>query len=380
MAIAPRIETYHDQPLDGYNSEGLAEVVSLTSSYTEDLDISQEINNANPVINQEPQKLSPDYSHSIYGRAIAQIVTFENGRKQEVVTGIPKHQKSDIPITMGTALGTSIYGHNWLNMWDMMNLGYPVVLIGPEGGKADWPKNAAETIRLFRHLASISLTETARNMHEVLNVTDRDQIYKPGKVIQVGESRAAAAGLGFHAMAGEFHREVIYGDYTAACFPQKLKEAKEYLALPRQALHQTGRLIQAPLRKPWERAKHYPKTINPNPFFLMHVAATLPTLLSGTAGKMAREIPGDSKIHNTGFEQDPWSDLDVWEHIFANYTHAVNTRLPGDHSSLADEDVLAARLDRLRGLRDELVANHQKPEKITWENVHMGGRLAVVAA
>ncbi len=331
----------------------------------------------NPVVDQQPRKLPLELSHSSHGRAMARIVTLEDGRRQEVITGIPRRQRSDIPITLGTALGYSVYGHNWLTMCDMLDLGFPVVMVGPEGGKADWPRTPAAVARLVQHLASINLLETAGNMHEILGAVDREGLYEPGEVIKIGESRDAVVGMAFHAMARRYGRHVLYGDYTAGCFPERPEKAQDYIALPGQAVSQVARLLVGPLKKPWERARYYPHSINPNPYFMLHVAATIPTLLSGRAGPLAHSIARDSKIHNTGFVNDPWTNLDVWDEIFADHPFVVNTRLPGDHSTFTDEPVLQARVERLRGLRDELEASRHRPQAINWEHVHMGGRLAI---
>lgn len=150
---------------------------------------------------------------SKHGHTNLEIYTMENGRQYEVVSGEPREQQSDVPVVFTTALGTSVRGHNWHTMYKVMDLGYPVVLVGPEGGHANWPKSPAGLKRFLANLGSISIEETAANMHEILDDTDESGLYAPGDFIAIGESRASAAGMGLAALATR--RQMIYGDFIA---------------------------------------------------------------------------------------------------------------------------------------------------------------------
>jgi hypothetical protein len=53
---------------------------------------------------------------------------------------------------------------------------------------------------------------------------------------------------------------------------------------------------------------------------------------------------------------------------------------PGDHGAIVRPDTQRDRHIRFSNLREELEANHQRPELVDWEHVYMGGQLAVAAA
>jgi hypothetical protein len=327
----------------------------------------------NPVVSREPR----ESQHTRRGTTNLEIFTLENGRHYEVVTATPNRQRSEIGVLIGTALGTSIRGHNWHTMNDMMELGYPVVLVGPEGGHAKWPSNPAGLRRFVHNLLSIDLGETAGNMHEILEEVDEDDLYTAGHIIKVGESRDAGVAMGFNARAEQFDRKVVYTDAIAPCFPQPkpLAANAELVLRASEIATQIGSLGKNSPLTNLRRLAHYPKTINLNPHFLLHVAATVPTLVSGAAGHLAKQISPDAKIHNTHFEQDPWSDPDGWDEIFGdNYPYVVNDRRPGDHGAIAKEETQENRLLRLRGLLEELEVSRHDIDRITWQNVHMGER------
>ncbi|GAC1498558.1 MAG: hypothetical protein NVS1B10_00500 [Candidatus Saccharimonadales bacterium] len=330
----------------------------------------------NPVVNQELLQIKK----TRHGTTSLNLVTMENGRHYEVVTGEPKTEQSIYPVVFTTALGTSIRGHNWHTMHRMMDLGYPTVLIGPEGGHAKWPRSKDSLKRFMHNLAHISLEETSRNMHEIIDFKDTEDLYEPGKTFNIGESRGAMAGLIYNAVAKQYDRVPIYSDHTAPCFPNGLSQLTEHLVLPGQLVTQTNLFGNLPLKVHPRRALSYPRTINPNPHYLMHMVANVPTLLKGSTGRFARTIDTNAVIHNTIFDDDAWSDGDEWDRIFADHPNVVNDHRPGTHMAIAREDTLDARLDRMRVLRDEMSSNHFRPEKVNWLNVHNGGRLAVAAA
>jgi hypothetical protein len=309
-------------------------------------------------------------------------MTLENGRHYEVVRGIPTRQRSDIGLFIGTALGTSIRGHNWYTMLHMMEEGYPVAMIGAEGGHQRLPRSPGEARRFAGNLFSISIAETAANAHEIMAELDEDPIAQPGVSIKVGESRDAAVGIGFQALAHFYGREVIYSDLIAACFPDAKPLRIDPSLVPRAAQlgTQVGSLLKNAFPMHPKRAWHYARTVNPNPHFMAHVIATIPALVSGQTGTLARQIPSDARMHHTHFEDDPWTDIDGWQEAFSDHPQVIHDVRPGDHGAIAHADTQSDRRTRLRNLREELEANHQRPELVNWENVYLGGQLAVAAA
>jgi hypothetical protein len=334
----------------------------------------------NPVVGRE----EVEQGSFRQGTTELEIFTLENGRPYEVVRGTPKNQRSDIGIFIGTALGTSIRGHNWHTMLQMMDEGYPVTLIGAEGGHEHWPRNPAATKQFLHNLLHISIGETAANMHEILNELDQDPnpIAKKGVSIKSGESRDAAVGIGFNALAPVYDRQVVYSDLIAACFPHAKRLKIHPSLIPRavQLGAQVGSLFINAVPMHPKRAWHYVRTVNPNPHFMAHVAATIPTLVSGQAGSLARQVDSEAMVHMTHFEDDPWTDIPGWLEEFGDHPHVVHEIQPGDHGAIVRPDTQRNRHVRFRSLREELEANHQRPERVDWEHVYMSGQLAVAAA
>lgn len=335
----------------------------------------------NYVIDRQPLNNGrPEVSR--FGKAYPELVTLENGRHYEVVNGVPKHPRTDIPVFIGTALGTSIYGHNWHTMLDMMELGYPVVLVGPEGGRLKVPRTPKELRRATQNLACISIKETANNMLEILDDNEQKELYAPGKIVKTGESRDAAVAMGVNAQAKNFGIQVVYTDAIAVPFPTP-KPLELNLELPKRALEIGEQVMSLALQSSQirvRRLRHYPRTLNLNPYFLLHVVATVPTLVGGATGKLAKEIPRSRKMHLTHFESDPWSDPEEYAKIFKSYPHVVQDVLPGDHGGIMRESVQQARVDRMRRLREELESHHDHTRGIDWNYVHFGGRLALAKA
>lgn len=335
-----------------------------------------------PITNSEDRNPVVDKKHlssitNRHGIVTVDVLRLKNGREYEVVTGQPRAQRSDVPLVSGTALGTSIRGHNWHNLYQGMDLGFPSVLIGPEGGHSNWPRSLPAAKQAVKNLVTIRLEETAENVHEILDWTDLLGFYEPGMIADTGESRRAMVAMGVRARAAYFGRHVIYSDVTAPCFPIARKEITRRTSLPYETIRQTSLRGHLPLKMHPRRLMHYPATLNLNPHFLLHVAGTIPTLLGGSAGTLAREIPQDANMHLTLFEDDTWSVPQVWDEIFASHSQVITTRRPGNHMAITDDRTYNERTARLAGLRDELAAAHNNPKGINWANVHMAGDLAL---
>ncbi|MDB5164082.1 MAG: hypothetical protein JWS12_700 [Candidatus Saccharibacteria bacterium] len=331
----------------------------------------------NPVVNR---RLLDTDRHARFGDSWTEIFTMKNGRRYEVVTNVPRKQRSEVPIVFTTALGTSIRGHNWHTMQQMMDTGFSVVMVGPEGGHASWPHSKRGWKQFMHNLTNISLEETAENMHEILNVTDHLYLYEPGGAINIGESRGGGAGMGFKARASRFGRQVLYSDLTATPFAKKLAllESPKLSNVPVKELKSIGRVF---LRGKVDlvRLTHYPETLNLNPHYLLHVAGSIPTLLRGHSGNLADEIGQDAKMHNTQFEEDGMGQASEWDEKFKHHPYVVNLLLAGTHVDLAQDWVLDARVARMRGLRDELETAKGQWARIDWRNVHMGEHIVRAA-
>lgn len=305
-----------------------------------------------------------------YGQTHTELYTTPNGRHYEVVIGEPDNQRSDIAVGYTTPWFTGIGDrHNKHTMQNLLKLGYPAVMIGPEGGHAEWPRTPAAFKRFVQQLGSISLDETATNMHQILDATDGKGLYRPGHIISTGESRGAMAGYGVNAKANNFNRNVVYSDYSSPCFAQspRLRNVPEHIPSPLAEITTTANLLGKVSLKRFV-------AIKPGPHYLLHALATIPTLLSGQAGELAKQIPRDNKIHNALLAQDRMGQNEIWKIIFADYPFVVNTVYHGGHMGSVSDDVLRGRRERLGNLRDELTEHHGNIQQINWGAVHMLGQ------
>ncbi len=335
----------------------------------------------NPVVDRELVKVS----EFPQGTTIEEVVTLANGRHYEAVSGVPAEKRTDVKVVEGTALGTSIHGHNFYNLLQVMDEGFEGTLIGPEGGHAKWLAALKDPVGFAKNLASISIWETAGNMHEILNALEESPPDERQPVVKLGESRDAAIAFGFAARADEFDREVIFTDAIAACFAEGKPLTLSPNLIPRagEVFGQIGSLAwhsaRMNLAHP-RRALHYARTVNPNPYFLLHVAATVPTLVSGQAGELARRVDADARMYLTHFTGDPWAEPPDWLELFKDHELITHDERPGDHGGIAKAETQRDRRARVGRLGHELATNRDDIERIDWERVYTGGQLAVAAA
>lgn len=329
----------------------------------------------NPVIEREDR----EYERTKHGVTDREIFTLERGQRLEVVQGTPAEQRSDMPVVMTTALGTSVYGHNWHTMLSLMDLGYPVVMVGPNGGNMKLPKNATQAARLLKNMASISLESIAVNIHNVLDETDQHENYKAGDILYTGESQGHMALLAGAALAGYFGRNAVYADGIAGCFPTRRKDIREHLSLLPETFKQTSLLGKLSLGMSARHAMEMPRTVNPNPYFLSHVVASIPTLISGSAGEFARQLDPNIKLKKTLFVDDTWCNTKAWMDIFnaEDFPHVDIDLIPGNHMTIVTKGVQDAREARFRALRDELESTQGNQAAVDWKHVMHAGQSAL---
>lgn len=310
------------------------------------------------------------------------LVTLENGRKYEVVDALIDDPRSDKHVIVGTALATSIKGHNWNTWLKMVGLEFGrVTLIGPEGGHADWPRTPAQAARLLHNLASISVLESAANAHEIVRYQHSQAGQSERELVQVGESRFAGIGIGFNASASSFGHKVIYSDQIAPPFPapKPLRPSLELVGRAVEVGTQVASLGWNARNMSPLKAWYYSKTVNPNPFFMTHVAATVPTLVSGQVGRLAQALPRDTRMHVTHFVSDPWTNIEAWQDVLEGLPNVLQDIREGDHGAIVHPQNQHNRHERLRALRNELERNKQDANGVNWGVVYNGGRIAVAA-
>lgn len=329
----------------------------------------------NPVVLREDR----EHHRTKHGVTDREIYTLQKGQRLEVIQGTPANQRSDIPVVMTTALATSVYGHNWHTMLGLMDLGYPVVMVGPNGGNMQIPKSPRQAARLVKNLASISLEGIAVNMHNILDETDSHNNYATGDIMFTGESQGHMALLAASALAGNFGRTVAYADGIAGCFPSRRKDVREHLSLLPETLKQTSLLGKLSLEMSARHAIAMPRTLNANPYFLAHVAASVPALISGKAGEFARTLDPQIHLKKTLFVEDSWCNTQGWLDIFNpdDFPNVDIDLLPGNHMTIVTQGVQRARQARFQALRDELESTNGDQSLVDWNHVNHAGQPAL---
>jgi hypothetical protein len=312
------------------------------------------------------KQLGEPYENAKGGTLFSEVVYMSDGVPYEVVTGVPEEPVTDIGVILTTAWFTSIKGHNTHTTLKLMQMGYPVTLIGPEGGHFDPSIGPIEKIK---HLKQIELARTAHNMHEILSHTQPRFDQDPENCVALGESRGAMVGKGFVASDRLHGRNVLYADFVAPCFAKEVS-ISQLIEYRDQLPHELASLAHLAGKTSLRRLIHYPSTLNVNPNALAHALATIPTLISGQAGNMARHTDQDQNMHITGFQGDHAGQIEEWEDIFSAHGGVRVARESGSHVTIANNQTLGKMVSRLSGLAEQL--HEGAPiEEIDFSYVHL---------
>lgn len=291
-------------------------------------------------------RVVPAYD-SKYGLVSREIYEMEDGTLYPVVSGLPIEARSDTMIGFTTAWLTSTKGHNMRTLLSMMKHGYPTVMIGPEGEE----KNTDHPLG-SRFLSAMrgNMYKVSHDMNRILDHKMRSMDVEPRQIIALGESRGAMEGWGFGVQEYAGDRKLVYGDFTAPCFPRKAK-LREVPGVLLQLLPEAGtagRLAIDIVKEPF--VKHYPATLHSDPEYYAKEIFKVPMLLSGQAGHLAESLPEDTPMHVRIFRHDKWSQACEWQRIFKNFSDVYLEETEGYHLDIASKTTLKnieARLDVL---------------------------------
>lgn len=325
------------------------------------------------------KKLPVEKNHNhTFWRDVVEIGTdYKNAREYSVVTAFPEHQLVDQPVVMTTAWLTSTQGHNFNTAIHMLNLGFPVIMVGPEGEQ----KSRKCITRQLNNARHTSLPRSTHNTHEIIDAvsstynTASYQSFDDKNIIVLGESRGAMIGMGLPAYAENHDRKVIYSDLTAPCFPERFEYGISSLC----NMYQQGRAEFTAIKGlsktlGLKRVLHYPGTLNLRPSYLLQAMSCIPALLSGDAGLMARHIPRNTPMHIKTFNDDYMSQPDSWKKIFQNHPEVSIKKIDGAHLTIAARETLNHIENRLINLRSELIKSGGDTEKIDFSKVHLFDR------
>jgi len=277
---------------------------------------------------QEPEQIREGYLER-YGFVTA------GGYAYDAVVGMPRDQRTDIPVLATAAWFTSSRGHNEHAVRHLMRAGSPVIFVGSEGSyrPGNLVKPTTGITLAGSAAATLRFAQEAADQHHYL--------FDAQKRIVIGESRGAMTGLGMLSIDRLFDQEVVFADITAPCFPEAfapIKHSREFLGY---AVTEPISFAKVLAHLTLKQVKHYPATLDPHPYALAHQLAMGPALFSGEAGDLARLVPKNKLVHITCFNGDVASMQSEWQRIFVDHSNVRITPLEGSHLTIADPETLA---------------------------------------
>jgi len=290
------------------------------------------------------------------GSINSEIALMDDGTPYPLVTGIPakKDIKSDTAVVFTTAWMTASNGHNRHTLHKIMKLGYPTVMIGPEG---QYRNKSLNVVGRLLDASKMSLPRTVYNMNRVLD-EKLDQIdARPDKIIVLGESRGAMTGVGFSVEQYAGDRTSAYSDITAPCFARK-PDINEVPAIITQLGSEVVTLGKLALELFGPRLKYYGATLHKDPEYYAKEVIKAWSLMNGDAGKLAKARRWHP-MHVRKFVNDGWSQENEWEDLYNDDDLVHVESIDGYHLDIAKRETLRnigmrlARLSEIRGFDGE---------------------------
>ena len=233
-------------------------------------------------------------------------------------------------------------------MYRMMKMGYPVIMIGPEGELRNTDISKEER---YENARRSSLSKVSYDMNRILDEQLKQEDVRPDEIITLGESRGAMTGFGFDVPKYSGDRRVAYADLTAPCFPRQAKwiESPQILA---QLLPEALSLGALAWKLRGNRLRHYPATLHGDLEYYGKEAVKIFGLMSGQAGALAVNGRPETPMNVRIFEKDGWSRADEWENIFKDRPRVRTVRTDGYHLAIAEPSTLKYIEARMQTLKE----------------------------
>lgn len=330
------------------------------------------------VIEQEgvyyPEYILPDYRDSVdptvaigdeedfggVGSSRIDICSLNDnkGTKHKVVV-YRANDGQDMPwVVRGTSLSTQPEGTVNATMSQLfMRLGFNVITIGPEIG------------------SSLPQSQSAHNMHSILDEYERKGEVDTANVLYEGYSRGANIGIGFIAYALGFKRKVACSHLTdlTLALPVDLdvEGAKKALRFPQEiaSLGISVLKVLPELPKRPRVAETFDISLNG----LRQFYRTLKPLMSGEAGMMATKLPLDTQALIAFYGLSSWNDRDVYLEILKNYPNIRYLNPRGRHGRGVSIRSCQAIVRAFRGIRSQIL------DGVPIEEVDMNQDLAIAS-
>ncbi len=306
------------------------------------------------------------------GTIVTDGVVMDDGFAYAVVAGIPRDAITGLSIGLTSAWWTSSRGHNRRTVEHFMRLGIPTVFVGAEASYRPSKGEMPESVDPDEH--HVSLARSAHNTNAIFDSIANEGLNRSvdtQNMILLGESRGAMVGKGILWLAKQHDRNIVYGDLTAPCFPEKF-ELHTVKDLLKQIYGERAALATLASTLTMKRLIHYPATIDLHPDSVCANLATWWPLFSGDAGIMGRSVPKMQALHVTTFKDDLVSMPDVWREIYANHPLVRIKEIDGAHLTIAHPKTMEHLERRIFALLREV--DHKgsnNPADLDFSRVHL---------
>ncbi len=279
------------------------------------------------------------------GLITREAVTFQDGTTYPVTTGMPAHQRSDTAIVFKTAwLTSSKGGHNMHTFLAMLQLGYPVIMVGSVGEIVNEDLSLSERLT---QASRVTLPKIAHDVNRIADLKTKQLGLREDARIGIGESQGAGVGFGLE--------KLVYGDYVAPPFKRPI-EGSELLDVCRQAIIEPFALCGVALKRVLARdraLKHYAATFYTDPEHILKELFKIPAFLDGQAGGLLATMEEDTPIHLRALRKDGWGQVHEYERVIARRPRSRFELVGGRHVNIGDPRTLGNLVIRLDELATE---------------------------
>ncbi|MBP7806901.1 hypothetical protein KA047_00200 [Candidatus Saccharibacteria bacterium] len=278
---------------------------------------------------QHASELETKHSHVLKG-----TIECEDTSRYTALVATPNQKTTEIPVVFTTALGTQAEDQYNLDlMAEYLDLGMPVVLIGPEEN------------------TSIPLTLSAQHMHDIFEHYAKFGLYDPTSARITGDSRGAMIGQLFAAYAVRRGIKIIDGCVIDPCLARQIqytspREVLEYLPYLTVEGYSFTRQIR---RIGFKKGLEHVRRLRMSPGVMLRTGIPL---LSGDAGEFSRYMSREQRLHSMLFLASVVNQHKDWIEIYDQFPNVTYELIKGSHLSLMRPDVWDMRKNYMANSRD----------------------------
>lgn len=264
------------------------------------------------------------------------FVKMKNGSHYKASEVQPKKRKVNVVNERTPAWTTSHNkGHEKYIAFELAKIGVANICISPQQNITkigNMTKSAHDYIEITRHLAG-------------------NRGLDPNRATIGGSSRGEMYANAVSRLAPEHNFAIDYREGSGGAMPRGLRLNKVPSA-GRKLLKEPGRLLHIVLNNPLEATAMLIDTPARNLGEAAQQAKEVVTLLDGSTGEHAENMPPETFGVDTQFIDDGLADGEEWPGIFDPYSNMYLHVLPGTHMDCVSPQMVNTTVNRLRFIRD----------------------------